>query len=58
MIINARFFFYYQLFKKGGETYLFLGDFVDSGYHSVETFLLLLSYKVRCPQKIHVLIAD
>jgi serine/threonine-protein phosphatase 4 catalytic subunit len=54
----VRFFFYYQLFKKGGETYLFLGDFVDSGYHSVETFLLLLSYKVRCPQKIHVLIAD
>jgi len=48
-----------ELFKKGGDitnhTYIFLGDFVDRGYHSVETFLLLLCYKVRYPKNITLL---
>ena len=48
-----------ELFVKGGplpdNQYLFLGDFVDRGYHSVETFLLLLCYKVRYPQQITLL---
>jgi serine/threonine-protein phosphatase 4 catalytic subunit len=48
-----------ELFKIGGESphtnYLFLGDFVDRGYNSVETFLLLLSLKVRYPQKVALL---
>ncbi|CAK9221204.1 unnamed protein product [Sphagnum troendelagicum] len=32
--------------------YLFLGDFVDGGFCSVETFLLLLALKVRYPDRI------
>jgi len=45
-----------ELFKIGGEcpktNYIFMGDFVDRGYNSVETFLLLLALKVRYPDRI------
>ena len=45
-----------ELFKVGGDcpdsNYLFMGDFVDRGYYSVETFLLLLALKVRYPDRI------
>jgi serine/threonine-protein phosphatase 4 catalytic subunit len=44
------------LFEVGGEcpdtNYLFMGDFVDRGSHSVETFLLLIALKVRYPERI------
>ena len=40
-----------ELFKIGGKSpdtnYLFMGDYVDRGFYSVETFLLLLALKVR-----------
>lgn len=54
--IHGQFYDLVELFKVGGEcpdkNYLFLGDFVDRGYYSVETFLLLLALKVRYPDRI------
>ena len=45
-----------SLLQVGGEcpqtNYLFMGDFVDRGFYSVETFLLLLALKVRYPDRI------
>uniref|UniRef100_A0A8C3S9S6 Serine/threonine-protein phosphatase n=1 Tax=Chelydra serpentina TaxID=8475 RepID=A0A8C3S9S6_CHESE len=45
-----------ELFRVGGDVpetnYLFMGDFVDRGFYSVETFLLLLALKVRYPDRI------
>eukprot|EP00041_Stephanoeca_diplocostata_P031320 m.973383 g.973383 ORF g.973383 m.973383 type:complete len:311 (-) comp23935_c2_seq1:3882-4814(-) len=45
-----------ELFRVGGDipetNYIFMGDFVDRGTHSVETFLLLLALKVRYPDRI------
>ena len=48
-----------ELFRVGGEipetNYIFMGDFVDRGFNSVETFLLLLCYKVKYPERITLL---
>jgi serine/threonine-protein phosphatase 4 catalytic subunit len=45
-----------ELFRIGGDcpeiNYLFLGDYVDRGYRSVETFLYLIALKVKYPERI------
>eukprot|EP00800_Vazella_pourtalesii_P016077 TRINITY_DN450_c0_g2_i1.p1 TRINITY_DN450_c0_g2~~TRINITY_DN450_c0_g2_i1.p1 ORF type:complete len:309 (-),score=79.30 TRINITY_DN450_c0_g2_i1:195-1121(-) len=57
--IHGQFYDLRELFKVGGDVpennYLFLGDFVDRGYFSVESFLLLLALKVRHPDRIFLI---
>eukprot|EP00438_Fugacium_kawagutii_P027521 Skav213236 [mRNA] locus=scaffold5440:20370:35754:+ [translate_table: standard] len=54
--IHGQFYDLVELFKVGGDcpdtNYLFMGDFVDRGFYSVETFLILLALKVRYPDRI------
>eukprot|EP00331_Platyophrya_macrostoma_P007337 CAMPEP_0176419364 /NCGR_PEP_ID=MMETSP0127-20121128/8004_1 /TAXON_ID=938130 /ORGANISM="Platyophrya macrostoma, Strain WH" /LENGTH=309 /DNA_ID=CAMNT_0017799829 /DNA_START=29 /DNA_END=958 /DNA_ORIENTATION=+ len=48
-----------ELFRIGGRppdtNYLFMGDYVDRGYYSVETFSLVLCLKVRYKDRITIL---
>jgi serine/threonine-protein phosphatase 2A catalytic subunit len=48
-----------ELLKIGGlppyTNYLFMGDYVDRGYHSVETLSLLLCLKIKYPTRVWLL---
>ncbi len=57
--IHGQFYDLKELFKVGGKppstNYIFMGDFVDRGYYSLETFTLLLALKAKYPDKIFLL---
>lgn len=61
--IHGQFYDLLELFRKGGDhdltklkgTYVFLGDYVDRGYNSIETFQLLLVMKLQFPKQIILL---
>ncbi len=57
--IHGQFYDLLELFRTGGEipntNYIFIGDFVDRGFNSVETFELLLCLKLKYPNLITLL---
>uniref|UniRef100_A0A060T3M0 Serine/threonine-protein phosphatase n=1 Tax=Blastobotrys adeninivorans TaxID=409370 RepID=A0A060T3M0_BLAAD len=57
--IHGQFHDLMELFKIGGPSpdtnYLFMGDYVDRGYYSVETVSLLVALKIRHPNRITIL---
>lgn len=57
--IHGQFHDLLELFKHGGEiphtSYIFMGDYVDRGFNSVETFQLLMCLKLKYPGHITLL---
>ena len=57
--VHGQFYDLMELFQIGGKppdtNYLFMGDYVDRGYYSVETVSLLIALKLRYKERIHLL---
>ncbi|KAJ1735602.1 putative serine/threonine protein phosphatase [Coemansia sp. Benny D160-2] len=57
--VHGQFYDLLEIFNIGGPSpftnYLFLGDYVDRGHHSVETISLLLCLKLRFPSRVYLL---
>ena len=57
--IHGQFYDLEELFNTGGQVpdtnYIFLGDFVDRGYYSLETLTRLLTLKAKWPDRITLL---
>ena len=57
--IHGQFYDLQELFRIGGRipdtNYIFIGDFVDRGYNSVETFEYLMCLKIKYPSHITLL---
>ena len=57
-LIGSQFLDLLEIFRIGGSVpetnYLFLGDYVDRGYFSIETISLLACLKLRYPDRVHL----
>lgn len=57
--VHGQFYDVMELFRIGGDvpdtSYIFMGDFVDRGYFSLETFTLLLALKAKYPKRVTLL---